>query len=355
MIEKIRYQLQQREFKGTQVNIPGIYIYSKVMEQELNIAVLFDFNENDKLSFEQYIHIKEQIISTFTKKCDKKVLIQTIILSNDINAVKELAIKDWEAWIVDTKNYTLVIYENQRVDFLDIRKDIEKVLASYYQNQVFESKSTKEYSSNISDVPVTVYLTKANTIMVIINILIFLLTDRLILGNKGMNLFMKGALDWYSVLYNHEYYRLITYMFLHGDVDHLVNNMMVLFFLGDSLENTVGKAKYLLIYFGTGILAGITSMGYNMINNAMIVSTGASGAIFGVVGALGYIILLNKGRVENFSKKRMILFIFLSLYGGFTSQDVDNAAHVGGLIAGIILGAVFYSMHKKKEPERGIK
>ncbi|WP_330657376.1 rhomboid family intramembrane serine protease [Anaerocolumna aminovalerica] len=144
-------------------------------------------------------------------------------------------------------------------------------------------------------------------------------------------------------------------MYLHKNldtIDHLVNNMLVLFFIGDKLEKIVGKAKYLCIYFISGLLAGMASLGYNMVKNNYVVSAGASGAIFGVVGAMAFIVLINKGRIKDISSRQMVVFVLLSLYGGLTSQGIDNAAHIGGLLSGAILAAVLYRMHKRKF-ERG--
>jgi rhomboid protease GluP len=129
--------------------------------------------------------------------------------------------------------------------------------------------------------------------------------------------------------------------------------MIVLLFLGDNLERAAGKWRFLAMYFGSGILAGIASMSYNMLNNIHAVSVGASGAIFGVVGAMAYIVMINKGRLENISTRQLIVFVIFSLYGGLTSQGVDNAAHIGGLVAGVFLALLLYRKQKKKRPERG--
>ena len=127
-----------------------------------------------------------------------------------------------------------------------------------------------------------------------------------------------------AVIEDGEYYRLLTAMFMHFGISHLVNNMIVLFALGDNLERALGHVKYLILYLFSGIGANWISM---MIGNKdpMVVSAGASGAIFGVIGGLFYAVAVNKGRLEDLQTKQLAVMIVLSLYMGLTSSGVDNA------------------------------
>lgn len=134
-----------------------------------------------------------------------------------------------------------------------------------------------------------------------------------------------------------EWYRLLTHMFLHGDIWHLGNNVLILFCLGNALEHYVGKIPFLVIYFFSGILAGLGSVVYNTDNT---VSVGASGAVFGVVGAMVWLVLRSRGRLEGFTGPRMALFVLMSIYAGFVDRGIDNAAHVTGLIAGFFLAVL---------------
>lgn len=142
-----------------------------------------------------------------------------------------------------------------------------------------------------------------------------------------------------------EWYRLITHIFLHGDVWHLGGNMLILFCLGNALEHYIGKYCYVAIYFFSGILAGLGSVVYNTDNT---VSVGASGAVFGIIGAMAWLVLKNRGRLEGFTGPRMVLFVLMSVYTGFANQGVDNAAHVAGLVAGVALAVLFYRKPKKE-------
>lgn len=172
-------------------------------------------------------------------------------------------------------------------------------------------------------------------------------------GNTTVFLLKCGALYAPAVLQG-EWYRLLTYQFLHSGIEHLINNMLILYFIGNALERYLGRIKFLILYFCSGILAGIGSIVYNSVcGNTFAVCIGASGAVFGVTGALLYLVLANRGNLQGLTRQQMLLFLGLSIYGGLIRQGVDNAAHVAGLAAGFLLALLLYRRpkgnRKKKE------
>lgn len=184
-----------------------------------------------------------------------------------------------------------------------------------------------------------------NGVLIALNVLFFLYLELTGSSEDAWFMYQKGAMAAPAVLEQGEYYRLVTAMFMHFGIRHLVNNMIILFALGDNLERALGHVKYLVFYLVCGIGANFVSMLLGD-KTALVVSAGASGAIFGVVGGLFYAVLVNKGRLEDLSSRQMILMIALSLYLGFADQGVDNVAHVAGLIIGILLGLVLYRKPK---------
>ena len=144
------------------------------------------------------------------------------------------------------------------------------------------------------------------------------------------------------------YHTLITSMFLHFGFSHLMNNMVMLLVIGYSLEPEIGKIRFLLIYLGSGLMGNLVSAWFDVSQGSYAVSAGASGAIFGIVGALLYVAIRNHGRVGEISTRGLVLMAGLSLYYGFTAQGVDNAAHIGGLVSGFLLAVLTYWKHKPK-------
>ena len=170
-----------------------------------------------------------------------------------------------------------------------------------------------------------------------INILAFLILS--IWGDPEDPLFMleHGAVYGPLVLEEGQWYRLFTALFLHFGFYHLMNNMVILGALGSQLEPVVGSLRLLAIYLVSGLGGNLLSLGMNAWRGEVqAVSAGASGAIFGLMGTLVWILLRNRGRVGRLQRQRVLLMVGLSLYFGFSSTGVDNAAHVGGLLAGFL-------------------
>lgn len=129
-----------------------------------------------------------------------------------------------------------------------------------------------------------------------------------------------------------EYYRLITCIFLHAGIIHIACNMYSLYVIGSQLESFFGKIRYLIIFLLSGICGSILSIAFN--NNDAI-SIGASGAIFGLLGAIVYFGYHYRVYLGNALKNQIIPIIILNLSIGFLTPGIDNFAHIGGLIGGI--------------------
>ena len=188
-----------------------------------------------------------------------------------------------------------------------------------------------------------------NGVLIAVNILYFFWLE--FHGSTENAAFMveHGAMYVPLVVREGEYYRLLTAVFMHFGISHLVNNMVILFVLGDNLERALGKVKYLVFYLICGVGANVFSMVVSIREYELAVSAGASGAIFGVIGGLLYVVIRNRGRLEDLSTRQLALFVVCSLYFGFTSTGIDNAAHVGGLVLGFLLAAIFYKNPGRRE------
>lgn len=197
--------------------------------------------------------------------------------------------------------------------FLKITEDINK-------KNMEEAKKVDELFK--PKTPVVTYT------LIAINILIFLLGIIFNMQDTLINLFANyGPL----VTENHQYYRLFTSMFMHANFLHIAFNMYALYLLGSQAEGFFGKTKILTIY----ILSGLSGSLLSILLNQGAVSVGASGAIFGILGALLYFGFNYRVYLGNTLIKEILPIILINLAFGFAITGVDNYAHIGGLVGGL--------------------
>ena len=168
-----------------------------------------------------------------------------------------------------------------------------------------------------------------NGLLIALNVLFFLYLEITDSSEDAYFMYTKGAMFAPAVLEDGEYFR------------HIMNNMLVLFVIGDNLERALGHVKYLIFYLLCGIGSNWVSMMAHTADT-MTVSAGASGAIFGVVGGLLYVVTANRGQLEDLNTRQLVIMIFFSLYLGYTSTGVDNIAHLSGLVIGFVLAIILY-------------
>ena len=178
------------------------------------------------------------------------------------------------------------------------------------------------------------------------------ITMILIILNVGMYLFMivSGKYNFFANLFCNygpniragEYYRLISSMFIHGDILHLAFNMYALYIVGKQVENYFGRFKFIFIYFFSGIIGNLVSMICNP-----SASIGASGAIFGLLGTLLYFGYHYRVYLGNVLLRQIVPVIVYNLILGFMIPSIDNFAHIGGLAGGFLLSSSLGLKYKK--------
>jgi len=131
---------------------------------------------------------------------------------------------------------------------------------------------------------------------------------------------------------NGQIYRLITAAFMHVNIFHLLMNMYALYIIGGQVESYIGKAKYLSIYLFSAIIGNLLSC---VVNGFSGLSLGASGAIFGLMGTLVYFGYHYRLYLDNALKTQILPIILLNLMIGFMIPNIDNSAHIGGLVGGL--------------------
>ena len=187
-------------------------------------------------------------------------------------------------------------------------------------------------------------------ILVAINVLVFIVLSFGGRTEDVVYMVEKGALYAPYVEEYGEYYRFLTSMFMHFGISHLMNNMLMLCVMGKHVEPILGKVRFLIIYFASGFCGSLLSYYGEIMREENVVSAGASGAIFGITGALLALTILYRGRVGTVTRQGVLLIIGINLYIGFTGEGIDNLAHIGGLLCGLILTLLVANKPKMWSP-----
>jgi len=202
---------------------------------------------------------------------------------------------------------------------------------------VDSSEQTKGFLSLF--IPVKGYF--ITPILIDLNILVFIL-----MAISGVNLIspdngslLKWGANFRPYTLDGQVWRLFTNFFLHIGIIHLLFNMYALLYIGILLEPRLGSWRFGLAYMVTGLLASLTSLYWH----ALTISAGASGAIFGMYGV--FLAMLTTNLIEKTQRKALLtsigVFVAYNLLNGLHG-GIDNAAHIGGLISGLLLGYSFY-------------
>lgn len=320
-------------------NLPEFTIYFRMENNYVNVFHVINYRQNLYISEDQYLHLKDKIRELFTEKGVNHIHILSLIISRDLHKARQLYADDTQCWIVDPYESRLVIYENQVNDFYGMKDKIEYFL-SHADMRAAETCVQKPKESRISEKKQIPYMT---AFLVLVNILIFMICT--FTGDLLYNIGAFGALD---ILERKEYYRIFTSMFLHGDINHLVSNMVVLYYLGEAVEKYFGSLRYGLLYLVAGICGALLSMLYEVVSGSFSSSVGASGAVFGIIGAVFLLVVVHKGYWKQISIGRLLFMLAYSLYSGFVASNINNAAHIGGFLSGTLVAFILWFLQKIK-------
>lgn len=186
-------------------------------------------------------------------------------------------------------------------------------------------------------------------VIIILNIIVFIA-----MISNGVNVFLpesESLITWGGNLkpltLNGEWWRVVTCCFVHIGLLHLLFNMYALIYIGSLLEPYLGKTRFASAYMLTGVFSSITSLWWH---DELVVSAGASGAIFGMYGI--FLAMLTTNLIEKSARKALLtsigIFVAYNLMNGMKG-GIDNAAHIGGLLSGIVIGYAYVPGIKKTD------
>ena len=210
---------------------------------------------------------------------------------------------------------------------LNVTKDINE--KTEQQNKTFEKTFSPK---KIVITPLLI------TICIAVFILCFLKDGIGALGGVSVQTGKELGGSYLFAVQNGEIWRIFTSIFIHWSLMHLAVNMYSLFILGTQLETFIGKIKYIIVFLVSGITGSLFSLVMQVINEGNIISGGASGAIFGILGSLLYFGYHYRTYLGNAIKSQIIPIIIINLAIGFMpGSSIDNFSHLGGLFGGYLI------------------
>lgn len=323
MLERIVELLYQKGYRPLDPKDGGVLI--RETEEVVYILALSTFRPEIEAS--RYEEAANRILFTVATRYQKRAELLNLV-ATESGMFEEDAMHFVESlhnvWFLAKDTGRIYIFESQPNQF--------DGLYDYLEDGVRDWKLQKNSGF---------VLTPVNIGIVALNVLAFILvvvwngSYSAVLDSDTM--LQMGALS-YDTFMSGKWYQLITSMFLHFGLAHLFNNMILLLYAGCQLERLVGKLPYLMLYIGSGVVGNLASLWYYHSIGDYAVSAGASGAIFGVIGALLVILTLNRTKDAETTPRRLFFMAFITIYYGMTTIGVDNAAHIGGFVSGIFGG-----------------
>ena len=349
ILKILHYFITEEDYKPVIINGLDNEIWLENMENDLK---LIRINTN-------YIHNEEQFKSDIFKVKTIMKSIKRNTLSFKMTTLNLLLDTGENVSISDNKNI-----ETIKIDGLDdfkknkfVKEFFPKVKDTNFSNKVdpiefFKltedmNQNTMKKEKKLEKIfspkkPVVTY------ILIVLNLMVFLYG--VLHGNDELiNMFGNN----YELVQNGEFYRLLTCMFVHADIMHILFNMIALYSIGPVVERYYGKSKFLLIYLVSGLLGSIFS---GVFMTADSISIGASGAIFGLLGSICYFTYYYRATLQGILRGSIMPVIIINLVIGFISSSIDLSAHIGGLIGGILISMAIGigDKHRKSDQINGL-
>ena len=346
MRKKLETYLSKIGFFPLTSSVSDISALVKFENNLLNILQIIDYKSDLYLDSAQYEEIKASLRGAFKDKGVSEIHILTLILAEDLEKAVALGAEEPFCWCINKQTSNLIINEDKQPDFYGMKALIEEFLVKWKENpEGFDEEPIVEKTQISKRTILAEYFKKAPYVtlaMVIINLLLCFccIANPVLFYGKGST----------SLTYvrEGEWYRLITAMFLHGGLDHYFSNMLLLYFMGEMLENRVGRVTFLFVYMASGIIGNLVSCLYEYYTGHYFVSFGASGAVFGIMGMLIYMVIMRRETIR-IPIMSMVFMIGYCIYSSFVGEHINGAAHLGGLLGGMIVMFVLGLRRKSHE------
>lgn len=303
----------------------------------VSVVNLLDYNNEVSMTLQDYKHLKDTINKTFCSNENIEVHMLYLVMYQSLESAKELVGEDYFCWLIDRDNYTITKEPSRVEDYYGLKGEVTSYLARTKEiiesgdfkliDEALEKDNEKKFKDpKRHPAPATILFVAVN---LIVFIMVMAIGDPFVeSGVMGVEFIKKG-----------EYYRFFTSMFLHATADHLISNMLILYFMGEMLEHVIGTPKVGIIYLLSGLLGNVVSYLWNLQTGNFVHSLGASGGVYGLTGALLWLAIIKYKKLE-VKSTRVFLLVAYCIYSTIAGVNIDIMAHFGGLAAGFLLAVI---------------
>ena len=325
-------------------------IYYRYYQEGFHVVLVVDQRYGYRLTSDQHKVMVERVMGSFYHPQGflpdfpygfpvYHVEVLTLLVAEATEQVRTLCMQCCDIWVCSPADGRLLIYENQPGEFFGLRQKMEQGVSTGTADR--SNPGSILASTGIRQFPfITVGL-------VAINVLVYLVMELLGDTPGGDSVVLYGGIYPPYLFLEHQWWRLLTAGFLHFGAGHLINNMVILFFMGERMERAVGHLRMLVVYLASLLGGSLLSYGMMLYTGDYALSAGASGAVFGVIGGFLWVVLLHRGRMEDITLRRLVFMIVMSIYYGFSSSGIDNWGHIGGVVTGFVISMILY--HRKPQ------
>lgn len=342
IFEILSSYFEARHFQVIPTDVENVVMYATRQKNNLYLINIIALDNNYIFDFERYEHYRQTTKLQFSKVPSDKIILLNILITDSpdgvykhVNVTPNLGEDFVDVhWIVDGPNKQLVIPNKQIRNIIGLEKSIQELLTTGMQE--FYELTRNHKQSHIS------------LFLIVINVFIWIFLEYNGGSTNSTTLLTFGAINVDIIQGTGSYWRLFTAMFLHIGFTHLAYNVFALYIFGSRLEKYINIPKYLWIYIFSGLLGSIFSFGGSLIMGASPIAAGASGAIYGLLGAILVLSKASGQSIEGLDSYMMWLIFISGIVYSVVSPSVDAFAHVGGFVGGMLASAPIVILDKRQ-------
>lgn len=319
-----------RHFQSIPTDIDNVSMFATYQKSSLYLVNLIALGKDYVFDKERYEQYRNTTRAQFAQVQSDKVILLNIMIVDDPSVIYDhvdytpnLAEDFVDVhWIVDSKEKDLVIPDKQLKSVLGLEKPIKELITTGIQE--FYELTRMRKPSHISFV------------FILINVVMWVILEYNGGSTNLETLLRFGAINVDWILATGQYWRLISSVFLHIGFAHLAYNVFALYIFGSRLEKYINIPQYLFIYIFSGFIGGLFSFGGSMLMDTNSIAAGASGAIYGLLGAILILSKASGQSIDGLNSYMMWLIFIFGIVFSVVSPSVDAFAHVGGFVGGLV-------------------